>query len=68
MPTTPVNIRGMMAEATFIRGTLDKLKIVPEYYHIAEFKTAGNMFTEKKFTPAHKEEVESLLHLSLIHI
>src|ERR1700683_208936 len=62
VPTTPVNIRGMMAEATFIRGTLDKLEIVPEYYHIAEFKTAGNMYTEKKFTPAHKEEVESLLH------
>jgi protease-4 len=62
VPTTPVNIRGMMAEATFIRGTLDKLKIVPEYYHIAEYKTAGNMYTEKKFTPAHKEEVESLLH------
>jgi protease-4 len=61
VPTTPVSIRGMMAEATFIRGTLDKLKIVPEYYHIAEYKTAGNMFTEKKFTPAHKEEVESLL-------
>jgi len=32
VPTTPVSIRGMMAEATFIRGTLDKLKIVPEYY------------------------------------
>ncbi len=62
VPTTPVSIRGMMAEAVFVRGTLDKLKIVPEYYHIAEFKTAGNMFTEKKFTPAHKEEVESLLH------
>ncbi len=61
VPTTPVSIRGMMAEAIFVRGTLDKLKIVPEYYHIAEFKTAGNMFTEKKFTPAHKEEVESLL-------
>jgi len=62
VPTGQVSIRGMMAEAVFVRGTLDKLKIVPEYYHIAEFKTAGNVFTEKKFTPAHKEEVESLLH------
>ena len=62
VPTAPVSIRGMMAEATFLRGTFDKLKIVPEYYHIAEYKTAGNTFTEKKFTPAHKEEVESLLH------
>jgi protease IV len=62
VPTAPVNIRGMMAEAVFLRGTLDKLKIVPEFYHIAEFKTAGNTFTEKKFTPAHREEVEGLLH------
>jgi len=61
VPTAPVSIHGMMAEALFVRGTLDKLKIVPEFYHIAEFKTASNMFTERRFTPAHKEEVESLL-------
>jgi protease IV len=51
-----------MAQATFLRGTLDKLKIVPDYYHIAEYKTATNELTEKKFTPAHREEVDSLLH------
>lgn len=62
VPTAPVAIHGMMAETLFLRGTLDKLKVVPEYYHIAEYKTAGNTFTEKSFTPAHKEEVESLLH------
>ncbi len=50
-----------MAEALFFRGTIDKLKIIPEFYHIAEFKTATNMFTEKKFTPPHREEVESVL-------
>src|ERR1700723_3844249 len=61
VPTAPVSIRGMMAEALFLRGTLDKLHVVPEFYHIAEFKTAGNIFTEKKFTPAHREEVEGLL-------
>jgi protease-4 len=62
VPQSSVIVHGMMAQALFMRGTLDKLKIVPEYYHIAEFKTAGNMFTEKKFTPAHKEEVEGLLN------
>lgn len=61
VPSNPVDIRGMMAEAMFLRGTLDKLKIIPEFYHIAEFKTATNMFTEKKFTPPHREEVESVL-------
>jgi len=62
VPTAPLLVRGMMAEATFLRGTLDKLKIVPDYYHIAEYKTATNELTEKKFTPAHREEVDSLLH------
>jgi protease-4 len=61
VPTAPVGIHGMMAEAMFFRGTLDKLKIVPQFYHIAEYKTAYNMFTEKKFTPPHREEVESVL-------
>ena len=60
-PSNPLGVRGMMAEATFLRGTLDKLKVVPDFYHIAEFKTATNQYTEKKFTPAHREEVESLL-------
>ena len=62
VPTAPVSIHGMMAEALFLRGTLDKLKIYPDYYHIAEYKTASNQLTEKKFTPAHREEVDSLLH------
>ena len=61
VPSNPVDLRGMIAEALFFRGTLDKLKIIPEFYHIAEFKTATNMFTEKKFTPPHREEVESVL-------
>jgi protease IV len=61
VPSNTVSIRGMMAEALFFRGTLDKLKIIPEFYHVAEFKTAYNMFTEKKFTSPHREEVESVL-------
>ena len=62
VPTAPLGVRGMMADALFLRGTFDKLKIVPDFYHIAEFKTYSNQFTEKKFTSAHREEVESLLH------
>jgi protease-4 len=31
-------------------------------YHIGDFKAASNGYTEKKFTAAHKEETESLLH------
>jgi protease-4 len=60
-PTNTLGVRGMMAEALFFRGTLDKLKVIPDMYHIAEYKAATNQYTEKKFTPAHREEVESLL-------
>lgn len=61
VPTNTLDIRGMMAQATFLRGTLDKLHVVPNFLHIAEFKAATNEYTEKKFTPAHREEVTSLL-------
>ena len=47
VPSNPVSIRGMMAEALFFRGTLDKLKVIPEFYHIAEFKTADNMLPRR---------------------
>lgn len=60
-PTNTLGVQGMMAEALFLRGALDKLKIVPDMYHIAEYKAAINQYTEKKFTPAHREEVQALL-------
>ncbi|MGH9703393.1 MAG: signal peptide peptidase SppA [Candidatus Acidiferrales bacterium] len=61
VPTAPVQISGLMAESLFFKGALDKLKIVPNMYHIGDYKAASNQYTEKKFTPAHREETESLV-------
>nr|MBC8359137.1 signal peptide peptidase SppA [Candidatus Aminicenantes bacterium] len=44
----------------FLKKTLDKLGIEAEIEHVEEYKTAFNMFTEKGFTPAHKEMIESI--------
>jgi protease-4 len=55
-----LGINGIGGYVPFFKGALDKLGIRAEFEHIAEFKTAANMFTEKGFTPAHKEEMESL--------
>lgn len=60
-PTSGIFLTGMMGHTTFLRGTLDKLGIYPDLYHIAEYKTARNILTEKKYTPAHREVVSSLL-------
>lgn len=60
-PTSALVLTGLMGHSTFLRGTLDKLHIYPDMYHIAEYKTAANLLTEKKFTPAHREMVVDLL-------
>ena len=61
LPQSLLYIHGMMASTTFLRGTLDKLGIYPDLYHIGEYKNAMNVFTEKKYTPAHREAVQALL-------
>lgn len=62
IPTANLGAAGMLAQATFYKGTLEKLGVEPNMFGIAEYKTYRNQFTEKKFTPAHRESAESLLH------
>jgi protease-4 len=61
LPKSLLYVRGMMASATFYRGALDKLGIYPDLFHIGDYKNAMNVYTEKKFTPAHREATEALL-------
>jgi protease-4 len=61
LPNSMLYLRGMMASATFYRGALDKLGIYPDLYHIGDYKNATNVFTEKSFTPAHREATQALL-------
>lgn len=61
LPKSLLFVRGMMASSTFLRGTFDKLGIYPDFYHIGEYKTAPNLYTEKKYTQAHRESTLALL-------
>jgi protease IV len=61
-PFGGVGLVGLRVEMPFFRGTLDKLGIEPRLDHREEYKTAMNIFTETKMTPAHREETEALLH------
>ena len=40
---------------------LDKLGVVPRFVHAGDFKTAPNTFTETKFTPEHRLQMETLM-------
>src|SRR5687767_14196117 len=60
MPTSSLDLTGMASYELFLRGTLDKIGAYPDVLHVGEYKTAGNTFTEKGFTPSHREMSESL--------
>ncbi len=60
-PSSPLTITGLMAESHFYRGTFEKLKIVPDYVRVAEYKTAVDQYTEKKYTATNREMSEWLM-------
>jgi protease-4 len=55
-----LGVNGLGGHVPFFRKALDKLGIKAEFEHVEEYKTAYNMFTEKGFTPAHREEMGAL--------
>ena len=62
MPSATLDTVGVATYELFLRGTLDKIGAYPDLHHIGEYKTAVNTFTQKGYTPAHREMDESLNH------
>jgi protease IV len=61
MPQGELNLVGVGMRELFARGMFDWLKIKPDFDAIGKYKTAANIFTEKDFTPAQREEDEALV-------
>ncbi len=51
---------GIGVETTFLRGTLDKLGVRPEFEQRREYKNAPDLFQRTGFTEAHREAVEAV--------
>ena len=60
-PSGELFVNGLAADVMFFRGSLDKLGIYPDVYQIGKYKSAGDMFTQKQMTDAHREFINSLL-------
>ncbi len=60
-PSGDLGLTGLMYETPFISGALNKLKITPRFDHRHEYKNFKNFFTNKKFTPEHKEALEAVM-------
>ncbi len=61
LPTGEVGATGLTFVTRFLRGALDKLEIKPRLDHRREYKNAMNVFTERAYTPAHREAVEAVM-------
>lgn len=55
VPSTDLALTGLASYELFLRGTLDWIGTFPDLLHIGDYKTAVNTFTERTFTPAHRE-------------
>jgi protease IV len=60
-PPGELFITGLAADVMFFRGSLDKLGIYPDIYQIGKYKSAGDMFTQKQMTDAHRQYVNEML-------
>jgi protease-4 len=61
LPTGYLDVNGLAANVTFIKGTLDKLGIVADLEHIGDYKSASDLVTRESMSPAHREMMNSLL-------
>jgi protease-4 len=59
-PMGDVNLIGLSIRFPFVRGSLDKLGIRPEYPGRGDYKDARFMYTHRDFTPAQREMMEWL--------
>jgi protease IV len=60
-PPGDVNLYGLLSVTPFLRGTLDKLGIYPDFDSIGKYKNAKDIYTEKTMTEAHREATMSYL-------
>lgn len=60
-PPGEIFITGLSADVMFFRGSLDKLGIYPDLFQIGKYKSAGDTFTRKDMSDAHREYVNELL-------
>jgi protease-4 len=60
-PSGDIGLTGLRMEAMFLRGTFDKLGMVPRFDQRYEYKSAMNTYTDKKMTPAFREAMDAII-------
>ncbi len=67
-PEDALYLKGLRAELTYFKNTLDKVGAQVEVYHIGKYKDAGDMFTQTSMTPETREVMNSVLDQMYGHL
>lgn len=60
-PSGTVGLIGFATNAMFLRDALDKAGIEAQFIALGEYKSAANVFTEDRYTDAHREADSRLI-------
>jgi protease-4 len=60
-PRAVLDLRGVRAEALFLRRALEKLGIEPEFERFADYKDAPDMFLREDMSPKSREAIQALV-------
>jgi protease-4 len=52
---------GTAATTVFLKGLFDKLNATPQFVQRSEYKSAGDVYTQTDYTPAHREATTRVL-------
>lgn len=59
--STSVSTAGLYSQAEFFGGVMEKIGAQPQFIRHGVYKNAVNSYTEKGFTPEHREAMTSML-------
>lgn len=60
-PEDLIDMKGMRIEASYFKGTLDKIGVEVEVEHVGKYKDAGDVFSRTSMTPETREALNSIL-------
>ncbi|MBL0157594.1 MAG: signal peptide peptidase SppA [Bryobacterales bacterium] len=60
-PEDLMDMKGMRIEASYFKGTLDKIGVEVEVEHVGKYKDAGDTFSRTSMTPETREALNSIL-------
>ena len=63
-PSGDVNLLGLYAEGIFLKGSLAKLKVDPQFHHIGLYKSFAETYTESHWTAPAAEAINAVLDSS----